>query len=401
MTENVTVLLHWNTDYAEFPRKEFPRVTETSYEPMVTALEDFEGKVCFNITGHTFEYFEKNYPELLERIKALVKNGTVEMLATGYSHPILPLLPKKRVEIQLKDHIDYIKKTFKEPPKGIWPPELSVSPSVLSQIKKQGIDWIAVDYEHFLLSQHFGNDINPFEIRDESITEILVDAFWAKGLGKLKAYLRALKAMTKANSEQISPIRRVKITTENTTKAFLCPVSWTNSTQIAVGGEISFYSVKKHLKSILKAKTKYLSLYTSDVEFFGYRSLGPSPAQPKDFVAFLKELKKHEINTISPSDIPEDDWPKESEYLSTGSWAPDKSFRIWTDSEDNSEFTRRSNEIYAKLEALKWKKELLAKVEPFLRIMENSDPRGWAPIPERKDEAYTALEKVFEILEKE
>lgn len=38
MTETVTVILHWNTDYAEIPRKELPKVVETSYEPMVAAL---------------------------------------------------------------------------------------------------------------------------------------------------------------------------------------------------------------------------------------------------------------------------------------------------------------------------------------------------------------------------
>ena len=42
----------------------------------------------------------------------------------------------------------------------------------------------------------------------------------------------------------------------------------------------------------------------------------------------------------------------------------------------------------------------VAKLEPYLRIMENSDPRGWAPIPERKNEAYSAMAKIFEILEK-
>jgi len=113
LAENVSVILHWNTDYAEIPRKELPVVVEKSYDPMVKAIEDWrDGTICFNITGHTIEYLLANYPELVERIKALVKDNTVEMLACGYSHPILPLLPRERVKTQLEDHINFIKKIF-------------------------------------------------------------------------------------------------------------------------------------------------------------------------------------------------------------------------------------------------------------------------------------------------
>ena len=78
MTENVSVILHWNTDYAEIPRKELPNVVKLSYEPMVSAIENWRnGTICFNITGHTIEYLLKNYPELIDRIKALVKENVV------------------------------------------------------------------------------------------------------------------------------------------------------------------------------------------------------------------------------------------------------------------------------------------------------------------------------------
>ncbi|MHA1220317.1 MAG: polysaccharide deacetylase family protein, partial [Candidatus Heimdallarchaeota archaeon] len=378
LAENVSVILHWNTDYAEIPRKELPVVVEKSYDPMVKAIEDWrDGTICFNITGHTIEYLLANYPELVERIKALVKDNTVEMLACGYSHPILPLLPRERVKTQLEDHINFIKKIFGKKPVGIWPPELAVSPSVLSQIKNLGIEWAAVDYEHFLLAQHFGNDRNPFERRDETLTEELVQAFWSKGLNKLKSYLKAKRSMDKTNQTQIQPLRRAILSDTETMKVYLSAVSWTYSTQFAVGGAIAIYNDKTHLKSILKTKTKMLPLYASDIEFFGYRDMGPDPAPPKSLIDFLVKLKKHNISTSSPSSIADDEWAQEPEYICSGSWAPDKSFRIWTDSEDNKEYLRRADEIYAHLRARNWSKELMTKIEPYLRIMENSDPRGW------------------------
>jgi len=401
LTENVSIILHWNTDYAEIPRKELPTVVKLSYEPMVSAIENWRnGTICFNITGHTIEYLIKNNPELIDRIKALVKDNIVEMLGCGYSHPILPLLPRERVKIQLEDHINYINKIFGKKPKGIWPPELAVSPSVLSQIKNLGIEWAAVDYEHFSLAQHFGNDRNPFECRNQTLTEEVVDAFWAKGLRKLFSYLHAKKSMEIANAEQIDPLQRAILSDTETMKIYLSAVSWTYSTQFAVGGNVPIYNAKTHLKSILKVKTKILPLYASDIEFFGYRGMGPTPAAPKTLIDFLQKLKENNIATTSPTQIPNEDWHVEPKYICTGAWSPDKSFRIWTDSEDNKEFLRRADEIYAQLRIRGWSKELLTKLEPFLRIMENSDPRGWAPLPERKKEAYEAMNTIFGILEK-
>ncbi|NHJ31728.1 MAG: hypothetical protein FK732_02590 [Asgard group archaeon] len=401
MIEKASVILHWNTDYAEFPRSEFPKVVEVSYEPMITAIEDgFIGTICMNLTGHTLEYLSANHPELIDRMKRLAKANVIEMLASGYSHPILPLLPRERVAIQLKDHIALLKKIFGKKPKGIWPPELAVSPSVLSQIKKEGIEWTVVDYEHYQLSQFFGNDVNPFEIREQTVTEFLVDAYWARGIRKLWKYLKSMRLLVKTNQEQIEPLRRVTINNNETIKAYLSSFSWTNTAQFAVGGFVPFYKAKNLLKLMEKIDTKILPFYASDIEFFGYRSMGPTPASPKSLIDFLNTLTKKGVKIASPTQIPDEDWPKDPTYLSTGSWAPDKSFRLWTDSEDNSEFIRRADEIYSILRARNWDKKLMKKLEPYLRIMENSDPRGWAPIPERKNEAYSAMAVIFDILDK-
>ena len=96
MNKSVYVVLHWNTDYAEIPRIELPNVVEKSYNAMLTALEDFEGTICCNITGHTIEYLLKNSLETIDKLNSLISSHTVELLGTGYSHPILPLIHPRR-----------------------------------------------------------------------------------------------------------------------------------------------------------------------------------------------------------------------------------------------------------------------------------------------------------------
>jgi len=402
VTENVSVILHWNTDYAEIPRKELGSVVEKSYEPMVTALEEWrDGTVCFNLTGHTIDFLRTNHPELLERIKGLVKDSTVELLGCGYSHPILPLLPRERIEKQIKDHLALVKRTFGKKPPGFWPPELAVSPTVLGLVKTLGLEWLTVDYEYFQLAQWFGNEFNPFERREPSLTEFLVKAYWHKGLRRVKAYLTAKRKMQEANGEQSQPLERVFVSDSETMRTYLSSVSWTYSTQFAVGGFVPIYTAKMHLKSILKLETTILPLYASDIEFFGYRQMGPTPAKPESLIAFLNLLKQKNIYTTSPTQIKDEFWSQEPKALFTGSWAPDKSLRIWTESEDNRELLRRMEEIYAILQRLAWDKKVVKKIEPYLRIAENSDPRGWAPLPERKQEAHQAINAIFDILTRE
>jgi predicted glycosyl hydrolase (DUF1957 family) len=400
MVETLSIILHWNTDYAEIPRKKLPRVVETSYKPMVAALENWkDGTVCFNITGHTFEYLEKEFPELLDRIKALVEAKVVELVATGYSHPILPLLPPQRITKQIEDHITYLKKTFNITPKGMWPPELAISPLVLSKMKQLGITWTAADYEHFTLSQTFGNDLNPFEQREPTTTELLSKAFWAKGLNQLMAYYRSYRHLVEMNQKQTKPLQELAISSNKSIHGLLFAVSWTYATQFAVGGHVPLYNTKKHLKAVLKYPGKHLPLYGSDVEFFGYRQLGPEPAQPADLIAFLRKLNKKGIKTISPSTIT--NWPDEPSFIGAGCWSPDKSFRIWRDSEDNREYYRRTKEIYEILSNVDWDQKIIKKIELDLRIVENSDPRGWAPLPERKQEAYEAMLSIYSFFEQE
>jgi len=50
---------------------------------------------------------------------------------------------------------------------------------------------------------------------------------------------------------------------------------------------------------------------------------------------------------------------------------------------------------------LNWKESLKTQVELLLRVAENSDARGLAPLPERKHEAYSALLSIDEILREE
>ncbi len=399
MNKSVCVVLHWNTDYAEIPRSELPKVVTTSYDAMLSALEDFEGTICCNITGHTIEYLQKHNPVTLDTLKSLVSKGTIELLGTGYSHPILPLIHPKRQEAQIRDQVECMKKIFSTSIKGFWPPELAVSPTVLSIIKNIGLDWTTIDHEHLLLAQKVTNVMNPFEKRPKSSTEILADAFFSSNpVSTLRNYIKALRYLVRMNNSLAKTLETIQFTTNDHIKAVLSSQSWWNSTRFAISKTTSLYKESKHIKLIKQSKNHLIPIYTSDIEFFGYREFGGKIPQPELLIEFLKKLQKQEIPTISPSKVSQDEWNAEPVFIGAGSWSENKSFSIWTDSEDNRELTRELQVIYNELSNQRWNSELMAKLEPYLRIAENSDARGWGPIPERKLEAFSAIQTIYKEL---
>lgn len=91
--------------------------------------------------------------------------GQIEVATTPFFHPILPLiydsdlarncqpndlLPNRfrfpqDADAQVAMAVEYYKKTFKQPPLGMWPGEGSVAHDIVPIFKKNGIQWIATD----------------------------------------------------------------------------------------------------------------------------------------------------------------------------------------------------------------------------------------------------------------
>jgi alpha-amylase/alpha-mannosidase (GH57 family) len=119
--------------------------------------------------------------QVIPAYTAAAAKGSVELSATPYYHPILPLLcdtnagdestsglslPGRRFRHpedathQIQRALESHEKTFGVRPQGLWPSEGSVSDEVIALAAKEGIEWMATD-EGVLgrsLNYHFGRD---------------------------------------------------------------------------------------------------------------------------------------------------------------------------------------------------------------------------------------------------
>jgi alpha-amylase/alpha-mannosidase (GH57 family) len=115
---------------------------------------------------------------IIPRWRRLQEQGVVELTATPYYHPILPLLcdteaarialpnnplpPRMRAvedaREQVRRALDKFEQTFGQRPAGMWPAEGSVSPEALEVFAEAGVKWVATDEEVLLRSLPPGAD---------------------------------------------------------------------------------------------------------------------------------------------------------------------------------------------------------------------------------------------------
>jgi hypothetical protein len=141
--------------HAHQPVGNFEYVFERSYGccylPFVEVLERHPAiRVGLHFSGPLLEWIERAHPEYFDRLRALCRNGQLEMIGGGFYEPVLiSIPPQDRIE-QLKRLADYIEKHFERRPPGAWLTERVWEPQIPSSLKPGGVEYTLVDDNHFL-----------------------------------------------------------------------------------------------------------------------------------------------------------------------------------------------------------------------------------------------------------
>jgi alpha-amylase/alpha-mannosidase (GH57 family) len=142
-------------------------------DPMLRKRDPFLSSLTTKGRGYSEE--EKNLlvekglsilRDIIPKYRELSSKGQVELSASPFYHPILPLLwdtdvakvpapdirlPKKRfshpedARAQIRMAMDFFQGVFGRRPSGMWPSEGSVSEDIVKAIHEEGIEWVATD----------------------------------------------------------------------------------------------------------------------------------------------------------------------------------------------------------------------------------------------------------------
>ncbi len=88
--------------------------------------------------------------EAIEKYKSLASSGRIELLASPYYHPVMPILLAKNWTDDLVDQLElgenYIQELMEVEPTGLWVPELAFNMSLVPIINDTGLQYIVLDH---------------------------------------------------------------------------------------------------------------------------------------------------------------------------------------------------------------------------------------------------------------
>ena len=401
-----TIILHANLQYAEIPVEEISNVVHQSYIPVLTALLEIPKiEIVLNFTGVTLEILNNEYPEVIDLLKQGIEKGKFEMTGTGYSHPIFPLLPIEDTRKQIEFNLQVMENILNYKPVGFWLPELAYDPTLPALLKEYGFSYTFIDEELYKTSSPLVNYSNPNNLPYKSANHYVSDLNKSKNfIHRLLNFRKAIKELKK-RSKKVNFVPVELKGAKGTITGLKVPTTWSIITSACMYG-FPFVSFRKVAKLISKHKKQngLVIPYGTDLEFIGYRSMvdGKLITPEKLNKLLFKILKIDDNKMILPREYLKKIKPTDLGYMKTGSWAPDLTLDIWTKDEDNKKLERLCEEIRWYFKQLN-PEEINEEIWKHLLLAENSDGRGWDPIPERRlacfSHALEALDLVKELFQ--
>ena len=117
----------------------FEAAYRDSYLPFLEVLEGYpEIPFVLHTSGPLVEWLVDHRPEYIERVRALVEAGRVEILGGGFYEPILTMIPHRDRVGQIRDFAAYLREVFGAPVRGMWMPERVWEQHLVSALAEGG-----------------------------------------------------------------------------------------------------------------------------------------------------------------------------------------------------------------------------------------------------------------------
>jgi alpha-amylase len=144
-------------------------VFEKAYAPMIGALERHPGvRLSLHYTGPLLDWLLAERGDTIDRLRALVDRGQVEILGGGYYEPVLVSIPERDRIGQLVRMADEVEGLFGHRPVGAWLAERVWEPDLPTSLVGAGYGWTILDDAHFRAAAVPEEDLwGPYTTEDQ------------------------------------------------------------------------------------------------------------------------------------------------------------------------------------------------------------------------------------------
>jgi alpha-amylase len=128
----------------------FEEAYTQAYDPFLRVLERHPGvRLALHYSGCLLDWLREHHPGFLDRVRALMSRGQVELLASGYYEPILPLIPEPDRQGQIAQMRAALRTHFHAKTSGLWLTERVWEPDLPASLARAGIRYTMVDVNQF------------------------------------------------------------------------------------------------------------------------------------------------------------------------------------------------------------------------------------------------------------
>lgn len=152
MKPKIIFMPHANIQYSQLSTEKRPWVIKNCYEKLFDLVRNNPYKIAFEASGKTIEDMAVMAPEVLDKLKALVKERKIEPVASPYIHFMLSNIPEQVCLHSLKHSLDIWEKYVGVRPVVGWNPECGWASYIPEVYRKAGFETLVMDADSFLLS---------------------------------------------------------------------------------------------------------------------------------------------------------------------------------------------------------------------------------------------------------
>ena len=150
----------------------FEEACDKAYDPFLRILERHPGvRLSLHYSGCLLDWLQANRPEFLDRVRTLASRGQVELLASGYYEPILPLIPEADRQGQIAQMRQALRTRFGTDAAGLWLTERVWEPDLPATLARAGIRHTMVDVNQFAHARPWLPE--DLQVADEQFWDLL------------------------------------------------------------------------------------------------------------------------------------------------------------------------------------------------------------------------------------
>ncbi|MBI3996202.1 MAG: DUF1926 domain-containing protein [Candidatus Omnitrophica bacterium] len=128
----------------------FEEAYAKAYDPFLGVLERHpDVRLALHYSGCLLDWLLEHRPAFVQRLRALVTRGQIELLASGYYEPILPLIPEADRQGQIAQMRHALRAHCRAEATGLWLTERVWEPDLPSTLAQAGIRYTMVDTNQF------------------------------------------------------------------------------------------------------------------------------------------------------------------------------------------------------------------------------------------------------------